>query len=91
MANNRMFIKCLKCNELKMLAKYYPSSGWHMECLPKKPKQYRINAINMAEQLERCQDDANQGGQNALNEWLSDHRHEDFSAEGPTHYVIEFE
>lgn len=91
MANNRMYIRCLKCGALKMLAKYYPTNGWYMECLPAQPKKYHLNAINMYEQLERCQDDAKTGSRAALDAWFDEHRHDDFSMWGPMHFTIEFE
>lgn len=30
MANNRMFLKCKKCNETHILMKYYPSQCWYL-------------------------------------------------------------
>jgi len=29
MANNRMALVCVKCNEGMAIAKYYPSTGWY--------------------------------------------------------------
>ena len=93
MANNRMYIRCLKCGEEKMIAKYYPSSGWYMECIPEKPKKYPLNKINMVEQLERCFDDTRKGSKPAFDAFLEKHRHQDNQnfSDGGEHFSITFE
>lgn len=69
MANNRMSIKCNVCGKEKVIAKYYPSTGWCFFCLlednPASPK--------------------------AFNEWMKEHRHDDYSMWGPQHFTLEFE
>ncbi len=31
-ANNQMYLRCLLCSERLYLAKYYPSTGWYLNC-----------------------------------------------------------
>ena len=92
MANNRMFIKCTICNDLKMIAKYYPSSGWYFECIGDSAPSVRIAHKGQAvEMLEKLQEDTEMQNQKAFNKFMDDHRHNDFSNSGPNHFIITFE
>lgn len=72
MADNRMYIKCTKCGEEKMFAKYYanPEVGWYFRCIS---------------------DGENSPDERVFNEWIDEHRHDNYSMNGPTHFTIEFE
>ena len=74
-----------------MIAKYYPSNGWYMECLPPDPKQYNLNENNLIEQLELCLSDAKSGSPDAFNQWITEHSHDDHSTWGPAHFHLDFD
>ena len=38
MANNRLYLRCKRTGEKVMLAKYYPSTGWHVTNNELKPE-----------------------------------------------------
>jgi len=84
MANNRMYIKCGKCGEKKGIAKYYPTMhheyGWLFMCYPK--VGLSVNISSREHPRIFCE---------TLDEWFRDHRHNDYSYDGPTHFTIEYE
>ena len=91
MSNNRMYIKCLKCNNKKMIAKYYPTGGWYFECISDNSKGIKINHPGqIVEMLEKLEEDTINNNQTAFNDFMKIHRHGDNSFCGPTHFVIEF-
>lgn len=76
-----------------MIAKYYPSSGWYMECISDMPKKYVLSSVNVVEQLERFLDDTRKGSKPAFDAFLEKHRHQDIDnfADGGEHFSITFE
>lgn len=89
MANNRMFIVCHVCGSHKMIAKYYPSDGWFFMCLPTGGISVQINnAAQIGELLEHQAETARNGSADCFNKWFEEHRHDNFSSEGPTHYGL---
>lgn len=92
MANNRMFLKCTVCNRSRMIAKYYPSSGWYFECIGNSGESVNINHSGQAiEMIEHLQEKTINNNQAAFNKFMADHRHDDFSNSGPTHFILMFE
>jgi len=78
-----------------MIAKYYPSLygeyGWLFMCCPTRtyaelkatdPRACTAKQTEAEEALVYC---------NTLDEWFKEHRHNDYTYEGPTHFTIEYE
>jgi len=84
MANNRMYIKCGECGKKKMIAKYYPimhrEFGWLFMCYPTVGLSSQVASTDHAEIYR-----------DSLDEFFRDHRHNDYSDDGPTHFSIEYE
>lgn len=56
MANNRLRIRCRKCDEVCRIAKYYPSTGWFPISLWQNPdgtdETFEQGAVAFAKRLE---------------------------------------
>lgn len=93
MANNRMWLICEQCGGRKLLAKYYPDTGWFMECLPDAPIVIEIGTPEEIRSkighLYKVK-----SGENFAS-WVALHTHDDGTFEmadtGPTHFKLEYE
>ena len=90
MANNRLLLKCIICGEEKVIAKYYPSTGWCFFCLPKNPPKVTVNSPEdiTLEHFEKLGDFS---CEDAFQTWMKEHSHGNFSMYGATHFELKYE
>jgi len=92
MANNRMFLHCSVCGDQKMIAKYYPSTGWYFECLPDHPSAVTIEEPGQLEdKLDELYASTRAGSAESFASWLARHQHDGDELWGAYHFKLVFE
>lgn len=84
MANNRMWLKCTKCEpdidengnqkDRILIAKYYPSSNWYFFLGSTRPTKIEKDTDNLLLNMQANSQDL-EDRENQFNEFLDKHRH----------------